>query len=85
MDNRVDFSRPVNQYTVAVSFVIAVGGYAMGWGSFQLGAIVLGTLAALIIYHLGNAIARWRRTGADDGGPIPAVGAIGGDQDDTDS
>ena len=85
VDNRVDFSRPVNQYTVAVSFVIAVGGYAMGWGSFQLGAIVLGTLAALIIYHLGNAIARWRRTGADDGGPIPAVGAIGGDQDDTDS
>ncbi|WP_105565301.1 uracil-xanthine permease family protein [Microbacterium halophytorum] len=79
VDNRVDFSRPVNQYTVAVSFVIAVGGYAMGWGTFQLGAIVLGTLAALIIYHLGNAIARWRRTGADDGGPIPAVGAVGGD------
>ncbi|UWF77677.1 MULTISPECIES: uracil-xanthine permease family protein [Microbacterium] len=79
VDNRVDFSRPVNQYTVAVSFVIAIAGFAMGWGAFQLGAIVLGTVAALLIYHLGNAIARWRRTGADDGGPIPAVGPLGGD------
>ncbi|MFD5213802.1 uracil-xanthine permease family protein [Microbacterium sp. NPDC058345] len=79
VDNRVDFSRPVNQYTVAVSFVIAVGGFAMSWGAFQLGAIVLGTVAALLIYHLGNAIARARRTGADDGGPIPAVGPLGGD------
>lgn len=79
VDNRVDFSRPVNQYTVAVSFVLAVAGYAMNWGSFQLGAIVLGTVAALLIYHVGNAIARWRRSGADDGGPIPAVGPLGGD------
>ncbi|MFB7249143.1 uracil-xanthine permease family protein [Microbacterium sp. NPDC056234] len=79
VDNRVDFSRPVNQYTVAVSFVIAIAGFAMGWGNFQLGAIVIGTVAALLIYHLGNAIARWRKTGADDGGPIPAVGPLGGD------
>lgn len=79
VDNRVDFSRPVNQYTVAVSFVIAVGGFAMSWGTFQLGAIVLGTVAALLIYHLGNTIARARKTGADDGGPIPAVGQLGGD------
>lgn len=79
VDNRVDFSRPVNQYTVAVSFVISIAGFAMRWGAFQLGAIVLGTVAALLIYHLGNAIARWRKTGADDGGPIPAVGPLGGD------
>lgn len=79
VDNRVDFSRPVNQYTVAVSFVLAIAGYAMSWGDFQLGAIVLGTVAAIAIYHLGNAIARARKTGADDGGPIPAVGQLGGD------
>lgn len=79
VDNRVDFSRPVNQYTVAVSFVIAVGGFAMKWEGFELGAIVIGTIAALLIYHVGNAIARARKTGADDGGPIPAVGPLGGD------
>ncbi|MEH3089664.1 MAG: nitrate reductase [Microbacterium arborescens] len=79
VDNRVDFSRPVNQYTVAVSFVVAIAGFAMNLGSLQFGAIVLGTIAALVIYHLGNAIARARKTGADDGGPIPAVGQLGGD------
>ena len=79
VDNRVDFSRPVNQYTGAVSLVIAIAGFTMQWGEFQLGAIVIGAAAALLIYHLGNAVARWRRTGADDGGPIPAVGPLGGD------
>ncbi|MBN9169593.1 MAG: nitrate reductase, partial [Microbacterium sp.] len=56
VDNRVDFSRPVNQYTVAVSFVIAIAGFTMSLGNFQLGAIVIGTVAALLIYHLGNLI-----------------------------
>jgi uracil-xanthine permease len=66
VDNRVDFSRPVNQYTAAVALVIAIAGFTMQWGDFQLGAIVLGAAAALVIYHLGNLVARWRRTGADD-------------------
>ena len=54
----------------------------MQLGDFQLGAIVLGTVAALLIYHVGNAIARARKTGADDGGSIPAVGPLGGDPHD---
>lgn len=79
VDNQVDFSRPVNQYTVAVAFVIAIAGFTMNLGALSFGAIVLGTLAALAIYHGGNAIARWRQTGADDGGPIVPIGQLGGD------
>ena len=79
VDNRVDFSRPVNQYTVAVSFVLAIAGFTMDWNGLTFGGIVLGTVGALVIYHVGNAIARARKTGADDGGPIPAVGQMGGD------
>jgi xanthine/uracil permease len=79
VDNRVDFSRPVNQYTGAVALVLGIAGFTMQWGDFQLGAIVLGAVAALVIYHLGNFVARVRKTGADDGGPIPAVGPLGGD------
>ncbi|GAA4770060.1 MULTISPECIES: uracil-xanthine permease family protein [Microbacterium] len=79
VDNRVDFSRPVNQYTAAVALVIGIAGFSMQLGDFAFGGIVLGTVAALVIYHVGNLIARARRTGADDGGPIPAVGQIGGD------
>lgn len=79
VDNQVDFSRPVNQYTVAVSFVVAIAGFSMSWGQLQFGGIVLGTVAALVIYHGGNAVARARKTGADDGGPIVPIGALGGD------
>ena len=79
VDNRVDFSRPVNQYTGAVALVIAIAGFNIQIEGFELGGIVIGSAAALLIYHVGNAIARWRRTGADDGGPIPTVGQMGGD------
>ncbi|MGF3053198.1 uracil-xanthine permease family protein [Microbacterium sp. YY-03] len=79
VDNRVDFSRPVNQYTAAVSLVVAIAGFTWKPEGFEFGGIVLGTVAALVIYHVGNAIARARKTGADDGGPIPAVGPLGGD------
>ncbi len=80
VDNQVDFSRPVNQYTAAVPFVIAIAGFAWNAGELYFGAIVLATAAALIIYHLGNAIARARGTGADDGGPLTNIGALGGEQ-----
>ena len=79
VDNRVDFSRPVNQYTAAIALVIGVAGFTVQWDGFELGGIVLGAAAALVVYHLGNAIARWRRTGADDGGPLPIIGQLGGD------
>lgn len=79
VDNQVDFSRPVNQYTVAVAFVVAIANFTMDLGQLQFGGIVLGTVAALAIYHGGNAIARARKTGADDGGPIVPIGQLGGD------
>ncbi|MFE6736444.1 uracil-xanthine permease family protein [Microbacterium sp. NPDC057650] len=80
VDNKVDFSRPVNQYTAAVALIVAVGGFAIqGENGFELGGIVIATVAAIIIYHGGNAIARLRRTGADDPKPLAAVGPIGGD------
>ncbi|GAA4480510.1 uracil-xanthine permease family protein [Microbacterium panaciterrae] len=81
VDNRVDFSRPVNQYTAAVALIIAVGGFSIAIqdSGFVLGGIVIATVAAIVIYHGGNAIARLRRSGADDPRPIEPVGPLGGD------
>jgi len=81
VDNRVDFSRPVNQYTAAVALIMAVGGFIIkdeGSG-FELGGIVIATVAAILIYHVGNLIARVRKSGADDPKPLEAVGPLGGD------
>ncbi|WP_040168090.1 uracil-xanthine permease family protein [Microbacterium gorillae] len=83
VDNRIDLSRPVNQLTAAVGLVIAIAGFSItGPGGFELGAIVIATIAVLVIYHVGNLIARLRHTGADDGGPLPVVGPLGGDPED---
>jgi uracil-xanthine permease len=81
VDNRVDFSRPVNQYTAAVALIIAVGGFSISIkdSGFMLGGIVIATVAAIVIYHGGNAIARLRKSGADDPRPLEAVGPMGGD------
>lgn len=82
VDNRSDFSRPVNQYTAGVALVTAIAGYTVDWGGFRLEGIAIGTVTAFAIYHIGNLIARATRNGADDGGPIPAVGQLGGDPQD---
>lgn len=81
IDARVDFSRPVNQYTAAVALIIAVGGFSITIkdSGFMLGGIVIATVAAVVIYHGGNAIARLRQSGADDPRPLEAVGPLGGD------
>jgi uracil-xanthine permease len=79
VDNRVDFSRPVNQYTGAVALVIGIAGFTVQIEDFALGGIVLGAAAALVIYHLGNAIARWRGTGAGDEDARSAAGRVAGD------
>lgn len=79
VDSRVDFSRPVNQYTAAVGLVVAIAGFTVAWPGIELGGILLGTVATLVIYHLGNMIARWRKTGADDGGSLAPIGQLGGD------
>ncbi|MBP2436436.1 uracil-xanthine permease family protein [Microbacterium amylolyticum] len=62
VDNRVDFSLPVNQYTAAVALVIGIANFGMHLGDFVFEGIVIGTVAALVIYHLGGAIARARKT-----------------------
>ena len=67
--------------SVAVTGVILalVGLLVQKIGTLTFSAIVLGTVAALVIYHGGNAIARWRNTGTDDGSPIVPIGQLGGD------
>ncbi|WP_022901736.1 uracil-xanthine permease family protein [Humibacter albus] len=67
IDNKVDFSKPKNQFAAAVALVIGVGNLTWVIGDAKTGislsGIVLGTVAAIVTYHLMNALGRWR--GAD--------------------
>lgn len=62
LDNRVDFSRPKNQFTAAVALVIGIANLTWNIGGLSFTGIALGTVAAIVVYHVMNAIARWRAT-----------------------
>ncbi|MFZ4895955.1 uracil-xanthine permease family protein [Plantibacter sp. Mn2098] len=63
LDNKVDFSKPVNQFTAATALIIGIADYTwVTGGGVSFNGIALGTIAAIVIYHLMTLIARWRKT-----------------------
>lgn len=51
IDNRVDFSKPVNQYPAAVALIIGIGDLTLSAGRMTFTGIALGTLAAVVLHH----------------------------------
>jgi len=62
LDNKVDFSKPVNQFTAATALIIGIADYTFSAGTLTFNGIALGTVAAIVIYHLMTWITRLRRT-----------------------
>jgi NCS2 family nucleobase:cation symporter-2 len=62
VENRVDFSRPKNQFSAGVGLIIAIGDFTLNAGSVSFGGIILGTVASLVIYHLMTLLGRLRGT-----------------------
>ncbi len=60
VQNRVDFSNPINLSTAGVALVIGIADFTWTIGELSFGGIALGTAAALIIFHGMSAIARVR-------------------------
>jgi NCS2 family nucleobase:cation symporter-2 len=65
IDNRVDFSRPANQLTAAVALIIGITDLTFHEGQVTIGGIALGSIAAVLVYHLMKIIGRWRGTDPD--------------------
>ncbi|HQY32525.1 solute carrier family 23 protein [Actinotalea sp.] len=62
VQNKVDFSDPVNLTTAAVALVVGIADYTWVAGDVTFAGIALGTAAAIGIYHLMRSISRWRGT-----------------------
>ncbi len=75
VENRVDFSDPINLNTAAVALIVAIGNYAWAPGGMVFEGIALGSAAAIGIYQGMKLIARWRGTDAS--------ARSGGDTDET--
>ncbi len=71
IDNRVDFSRPANQFTAAVALVVGIGNLTLGTGDVVVTGIALGTVAALVVFHAMTALERVRGTWAGGGSWAP--------------
>ncbi|BDA64414.1 nitrate reductase [Actinomyces bowdenii] len=72
VQNRVDFSDPVNLNTAAVSMVVAIANYTLVTGSMTFEGIALGSAAAIGIYHLMRWISRVRGTNLEQASPASA-------------
>ncbi|MGI9823334.1 uracil-xanthine permease family protein [Agromyces sp. Marseille-Q5079] len=62
VDNKVDFSRPANQFTAATALIIGIADFTFAVGGVSFNGIALGTIAAIVIYHVMTAIGRARGT-----------------------
>ncbi|WP_104200047.1 uracil-xanthine permease family protein [Cryobacterium sp. Y29] len=61
-DNKVDFSKPVNQFTAATALIIGIADFTINAGTLSFNGIALGTVAAIVIYHLMTWLGRVRKT-----------------------
>ncbi|WP_103062378.1 uracil-xanthine permease family protein [Actinomyces qiguomingii] len=72
VQNRVDFSDPVNLNTAAVAMVIAIADYTFSWGDMTFAGIALGSLAAIVVYHVMRVVSRVRGTNLEEASPASA-------------
>lgn len=72
VQNKVDFSDPVNLNTAAVAMIIAIANYTWAPGGLVFNGIALGSAAALVIYHGMRAISKWRGTNLEAASPASA-------------
>ncbi|MEV8336948.1 solute carrier family 23 protein [Leucobacter sp. NPDC077196] len=60
IDNGVDFSKPINQFSAAVPLIVGIADFTVQIGSVLFNGIALGTIAAVAVYHLMRGLAKVR-------------------------
>ncbi|MDR0852089.1 MAG: NCS2 family nucleobase:cation symporter [Clostridiales Family XIII bacterium] len=61
VENKVDFSKSINITTAAIPLVIGIADFSFQIGGSQLTGIAIGSIAALVIYHLVYRIMKIRK------------------------
>lgn len=72
VQNRVDFSDPVNLNTAAIAMVVAIADFTWTVGDLEFKGIALGSAAALIIYHVMRGLSKLRGTNLEAATPASA-------------
>lgn len=66
VQNRVDFSNPVNLTTAAIAMIVGIADYTWSVVGLDFAGIALGTAATLVSYHVMAGIARVRGSVGSD-------------------
>ncbi|WIB77612.1 solute carrier family 23 protein [Curtobacterium sp. MCPF17_002] len=69
VENRVDFAKPKNQLTAGIALIMGIADFTFTLGGASFGGIIVGTVAAIVVYHLMDLVGRAR--GTDE--PTPTV------------
>lgn len=72
VQNRVDFSDPVNLNTAAIAMIVAIANYTLNAGGMVFGGIALGSACAIVVYHVMRVISRLRHTNLEAASPASA-------------
>jgi uracil-xanthine permease len=86
-ENGVDFGNPINLVPVAAGIVIGIGNVSLKFTeSFTLGGIALGTIVAVVAFHVARAMAPadLRARADEPGGTMISLGEREGDYGDAD-
>jgi NCS2 family nucleobase:cation symporter-2 len=78
---RVDFANPANLMTAAVALIIGIANFEWKLGDLMLNGIALGSIAAIVVYHVMRQIGIRRGTVAAAGTlpePVQPPGAAAG-------
>ena len=64
IDHKVDFTKPINQFTAAIALVVGIADFGLIIGTestpIVFNGIALGTLAAILVYHLMAGVSKLR-------------------------
>ncbi|MCV2393066.1 NCS2 family nucleobase:cation symporter [Actinotalea sp. M2MS4P-6] len=74
VQNKVNFSDPVNLTTAAVALIVGIANFTWVVGDMRFEGIALGTAAAIGIYHVMRGVAKWRGTHDEPASPASVPG-----------
>ncbi len=60
IDYKVDFSKPINQFPAAVALIIGIADFSVQFGAIVFNGIALGTIAAIVVYHVMSLVSKAR-------------------------
>ena len=62
IDNKVAFTNPVNLIPAAIGLIMGIANFTFTIGDMTFGGVTVGTITALVLYHLMRVIAQARGT-----------------------